>query len=224
MACAARWHAMDCAESKTGGRRRRRSYEARQRRRRPCSPARRREPRRRRRPEPAAAEGPMKETTKGLRWVAITGVLDYKKLRDNYLNALKMPSRLPALQAARRRAPGRAARRLLVRVGADRSRIGTDDPRQPARGRGGIATPETSGSTRWSTLCPSSRRATGSGSTSPAWSPRRRSRSPSRPAGARRAACDPAEMSAADGSATPRRCMPGRGCRPMGMGGGCMAG
>jgi len=35
--------------------------------------------------------GPMKETTKGVRWVAITGVLDYQKLRDNYLAALKRP-------------------------------------------------------------------------------------------------------------------------------------
>jgi hypothetical protein len=36
-------------------------------------------------------QAPMKEITKGLRWVAITGVLNYKLLRDNYLNALKRP-------------------------------------------------------------------------------------------------------------------------------------
>jgi len=42
--------------------------------------------------EPAVAEGPFKETTKGLRWVAITGVLDYKTLRENYFNALKVPA------------------------------------------------------------------------------------------------------------------------------------
>jgi hypothetical protein len=36
--------------------------------------------------------GPWKETTRGLRWVAITGVLDHKKMRDNYLTALKNPS------------------------------------------------------------------------------------------------------------------------------------
>jgi hypothetical protein len=36
-------------------------------------------------------QAPMKETTKGLRWVAITGVVNYKLLRDNYLNALKRP-------------------------------------------------------------------------------------------------------------------------------------
>ncbi|WP_406699820.1 hypothetical protein V5E97_13320 [Singulisphaera sp. Ch08] len=35
------------------------------------------------------AAGPFKETTKGLRWVSITGVLDYKTLRENYLTALK---------------------------------------------------------------------------------------------------------------------------------------
>jgi len=33
--------------------------------------------------------GPFKETTVGQRWVAITGVLDYKQLRENYLTALK---------------------------------------------------------------------------------------------------------------------------------------
>ncbi|MHC5545027.1 hypothetical protein ACYOEI_42870, partial [Singulisphaera rosea] len=37
-------------------------------------------------------EAPPKEITKGLRWVAITGVLDHKKLRDNYLQALKNPA------------------------------------------------------------------------------------------------------------------------------------
>src|SRR5262249_7871434 len=36
--------------------------------------------------------GPWKEVTKGLRWVAITGVLDHKKMRDNYLAALKNPA------------------------------------------------------------------------------------------------------------------------------------
>lgn len=43
--------------------------------------------------EEAATEGaptvPSKEIVRGLRWVAITGVLDYKKLRDNYTKALK---------------------------------------------------------------------------------------------------------------------------------------
>src|SRR5947209_12599140 len=39
----------------------------------------------------AAVQGPMKEITKGVRWVAITGVLDYKTLRENYLTALKRP-------------------------------------------------------------------------------------------------------------------------------------
>jgi hypothetical protein len=33
-----------------------------------------------------------KEITKGLRWVAITGTLDHKKLRENYLTALKNPA------------------------------------------------------------------------------------------------------------------------------------
>jgi len=42
-------------------------------------------------PEGATPEAPPKETTKGVRWVAITGVLDYKTLRDNYLTALKRP-------------------------------------------------------------------------------------------------------------------------------------
>ncbi len=44
---------------------------------------------------PSAAtpqEGPFKEITKGLRWVAITGTLDHKKLRENYLTALKNPT------------------------------------------------------------------------------------------------------------------------------------
>jgi hypothetical protein len=36
--------------------------------------------------------GPWKETTRGLRWVVITGVLDHKKMRDNYLAALKNPA------------------------------------------------------------------------------------------------------------------------------------
>ena len=42
--------------------------------------------------QPAAAAGPFKETTKGLRWVVLTGILDYKKLRENYHNALKVPA------------------------------------------------------------------------------------------------------------------------------------
>jgi hypothetical protein len=33
----------------------------------------------------------MKEKTQGIRWVAITGVLNYKELRDSYLRALKQP-------------------------------------------------------------------------------------------------------------------------------------
>jgi hypothetical protein len=37
------------------------------------------------------AVGPWKETTRGVRWVVVTGVLDYKKLRENYFNALKRP-------------------------------------------------------------------------------------------------------------------------------------
>jgi len=41
---------------------------------------------------PTGPQGPFKETTKGLRWVSITGVLDYKKLRENYLAALKVES------------------------------------------------------------------------------------------------------------------------------------
>src|SRR5947209_16606970 len=40
---------------------------------------------------PATPEGPYKETLRGLRWVSITGVLDYKKLRENYEAALKKP-------------------------------------------------------------------------------------------------------------------------------------
>ena len=42
--------------------------------------------------QPAVAAGPFKETTKGLRWVVLTGILDYKELRENYLNALKVPA------------------------------------------------------------------------------------------------------------------------------------
>jgi hypothetical protein len=41
--------------------------------------------------EATAAQGPMKEITRGVRWVSITGVLDYKTLRENYLTALKRP-------------------------------------------------------------------------------------------------------------------------------------
>ena len=37
-------------------------------------------------------EGPFKETTKGLRWVALTGVLDHEKIQENYLAALKNPA------------------------------------------------------------------------------------------------------------------------------------
>lgn len=41
-------------------------------------------------PEEAAKyAGPFKETTRGLRWVVITGTLDYKTLRENYMTALK---------------------------------------------------------------------------------------------------------------------------------------
>ncbi len=36
-------------------------------------------------------KGPFQEVNKGVRWVVMTGVLDYKKLRDNYLRALKRP-------------------------------------------------------------------------------------------------------------------------------------
>ncbi len=36
--------------------------------------------------------GPFKEVTRGLRWVAITGILDHKKMRDNYTTALKDPA------------------------------------------------------------------------------------------------------------------------------------
>ncbi|HMB08689.1 MAG TPA: hypothetical protein VKP69_33780 [Isosphaeraceae bacterium] len=41
-----------------------------------------------------APEGPQawKEITKGLRWVTITGTFDHKKLRENYLTALKNPA------------------------------------------------------------------------------------------------------------------------------------
>jgi hypothetical protein len=38
-----------------------------------------------------ATQVPMKEVTKGVRWVAITGVLNYKALRDHYIAALKRP-------------------------------------------------------------------------------------------------------------------------------------
>jgi hypothetical protein len=41
--------------------------------------------------EAAAPEAPPKEITRGVRWVAITGVLSYKALRENYLTALKRP-------------------------------------------------------------------------------------------------------------------------------------
>jgi len=39
--------------------------------------------------EAAEPEGPYKEITRGLRWISITGVLDYNKLKENYLTALK---------------------------------------------------------------------------------------------------------------------------------------
>src|SRR5262249_24472106 len=46
--------------------------------------------------EKAEAKGaggpPSKETVKGLRWVAITGVLDHDKMRANYREALKNPA------------------------------------------------------------------------------------------------------------------------------------
>ena len=38
-----------------------------------------------------ADEGNYKEITKGARWVVLTGTLNYKLLRDNYLKALKRP-------------------------------------------------------------------------------------------------------------------------------------
>jgi hypothetical protein len=41
--------------------------------------------------EGATEAAASKEITKGVRWVALTGVLDYQKLRDNYLTALKRP-------------------------------------------------------------------------------------------------------------------------------------
>ena len=76
-----------------------------------------------RRPRP---RGRSRRSTKGLRWVAITGVLDYKKLRDNYLTALKKPEvaypHFKQLDVERQIAP---ARRLLVRLGADRRASGT---------------------------------------------------------------------------------------------------
>jgi hypothetical protein len=40
----------------------------------------------------AEKEGTNKEVTKGLRWVVITGVLDNKKMKENWLNALKIAS------------------------------------------------------------------------------------------------------------------------------------
>lgn len=40
----------------------------------------------------ATAEGPFKEITKGLRWVCVTGVVDHKKMRENWLAALKNPA------------------------------------------------------------------------------------------------------------------------------------
>ena len=88
-----------------------------------------------------ASQIPKKEELKGLRWVAITGTLDHKKMRENYLDALKNPSGgRPVLQEARRRAPGPPTRRLVV--GVDRRRPGREpeDPRQPPRrGRGADA-------------------------------------------------------------------------------------
>jgi hypothetical protein len=42
-------------------------------------------------PAPVGSQN-WKEITKGLRWVAITGTLDHKKLRENYLTALKNPA------------------------------------------------------------------------------------------------------------------------------------
>ncbi len=41
--------------------------------------------------ETPGPEVPMKEKTQGIRWVAITGVLNYKALHDSYLLALKRP-------------------------------------------------------------------------------------------------------------------------------------
>jgi hypothetical protein len=45
--------------------------------------------------EAPADQGPWKETTKGLRWVAITGVLDHDKMKKNWVNALKRPEAAP---------------------------------------------------------------------------------------------------------------------------------
>ncbi|MHB1561711.1 MAG: hypothetical protein ACYC61_30035 [Isosphaeraceae bacterium] len=39
-----------------------------------------------------ADNGPFKQTTRGYRWVAITGVLDHAKMLENYRQALKNPS------------------------------------------------------------------------------------------------------------------------------------
>jgi hypothetical protein len=45
--------------------------------------------------EEMGPQGPFKEVTKGLRWVAITGVLDHKKMKENYATALKNPGAAP---------------------------------------------------------------------------------------------------------------------------------
>ena len=131
--------------------------------------------------EAAGGRGPDEGEDQGIRWVAITGVLNYKALRDTYLLALKRPEvAYPALQAARRRTPGQAVRRLVVRLGGGRpepqpARSSTTCPRRTRNGR-----PRRCGSAPWSPRSPSSRPASGNGSTSAAWSPPRSSRSPSR--------------------------------------------
>ena len=151
-----------------------------------------RRPRRKGRPRPRAAAA-LKETTKGVRWVVLTGILDHKKLRENYLNALKRPEiahpHFKQLEVERQT----ATRRLVVRWEAVDADENLKYPRQPARGGRGVD-PGRVRSKRWSTPCPSSRRAPGSTSTSPAWCPRRRRRFRSR---SRTNACDARDVARA---------------------------
>ena len=54
-----------------------------------------------------ASQIPYKEELKGLRWVVITGTLDHKKMRENYLEALKNPAVAdPYYKRLEHRAPG----------------------------------------------------------------------------------------------------------------------
>jgi hypothetical protein len=46
-------------------------------------------------PEEQGPEGPYKEITKGLRWVSLVGVLDHKKMKENYATALKYATAAP---------------------------------------------------------------------------------------------------------------------------------